>query len=159
MRAITALVLAAVVGLVGCSMAASPVPPVSGQATSTVGPTASSTVGPPATSARSAPVPSAGPAATSAPSTQAPTPAATLTLTRTLDPGKVDSPTADELISGVRPDLRSSCVILQMALPKRATAGVACRPKSGLANRAAFYSFATQQHLVETYPTLWTWSG
>lgn len=64
------------------------------------------------------------------------------------------SPTAGELLSGVRSDLRAICEPLKTTLPLSAIAGVECKPKSDVVDNVTLYLFGSQQDLLTTYSAL-----
>ena len=140
MRTLTTFGLVGVLALAACSTAAIPTTTIVPTPVPTVGPTPVPTVGP-------TPVPTVGP--TEAP-TVAPTEAPTVAPTEvpTVAPA---SPTADDLLSGVRSDLKTVCAPLGTDLPKSAIAGVECTPKSGVVGHVTLYLFSTQQDLLDAY--------
>ena len=83
-------------------------------------------------------------APTAAPTVVAPTPAPT---------DVPASPTANELLSGVRSDLQAACAPLQTGLPPPAIAGVTCKPRSDVVDRVTLYLFGTQQDQLDAYAT------
>ena len=96
-------------------------------------------------------------APTTAPtSTPTATPTATPTSTPTAEPTEEATPapappTADELVSGIRSDLKGLCAPVKTALPASAIAGIECKPKSSVVSRVTLYLFGTQQDLLDTY--------
>jgi hypothetical protein len=128
MRIILALIAGCALGLAACSVA-----PGSSVAPST------------------SPAPSPSVALARAPSA-APTPSGVDIETPT--PTIVEiAPTAEELLSGVRRDLRGTCTPLSDDLPPAALAAIECKPRSDVVRRVTLYLFGGQQDLLDAYRT------
>jgi hypothetical protein len=141
--ATAAIVVASLVAACGSSVAPAP----SGKPVVSIPPVASPSGPPPAATPDPA-TPTSSPAR---PTAEPPAPAPAKPTNPTQPPAPKFTAAEKALLAQIRPDARKDCAPRRSNLPKKAIAGVECRPSKGPAARVGFYAFPSDRLAAQTY--------